>query len=272
MRTACERGHTEHATRTVTIRLGGPTGFADYAPIPWRFVRTFEMQVYERGDDCETAEAYCPACDAVSEMLTVHGAWEPQETILALTVMESGPRDSWVVDLGAHVGWYSLLAATCGMSASAWDADAESLGLLELSADANGWTIDTRVDLIGPETQAFGTTTPIRLAKIDIEGAEVDAVRMLWPCIEADIVDHILMEVSPCLAPGYPELALRIADAGYQAYAFPPKRHPPYLLDDPEQGMWRLYPGEGSPDVSLGEYVESCGQANLWFRREGASW
>jgi hypothetical protein len=260
----CQRGHTEHATRWVTINLGGPTGFGDYCAIPQRFARTFDMLIYERD---ETPGPLCPANDAVSEMLGVHGMWEPQGTALALSVMESDAPGE-MHDFGAHVGWYSLLAMSCGRWAFAWEPDAESAGMLRQSAIKNGWNSSTIYDVtVGPDSTVQSLHLPIRFLKIDIEGAEADAVRIMWPAISNGKVDHILMEVSPCFGPGYPELVEKLRRAGYRVYALPPKQYPPVELDDPERALDRL---DTRPDMA--EIIGGCGQMDVWFRREGASW
>lgn len=276
----CRRGHTEHAKRWVTVNLGGPTGFGDYCAIPERYARSFEMLIYERD---ETPGPLCPAHDAVSEMIGVHGMWEPQGTTLALAVCESAGPNQYMADFGAHVGWYSLIAASCGLTAMAIDDDAESLQMVDESATANGWGqrinriqgchrdhVETTLRHIDADTEPWGNGIAIRLAKIDIEGAEEHAVRMLWPAIEAGLVDHILMEVSPCFGPGYPELVEKLADAGYRVFRLPEKQYPPVELDDPETALapYRL----DLDRDAMAAWIAGCGQADLWLQREGASW
>src|SRR5437899_13034470 len=89
----CQRGHDYHESIVAEVKLGGPTGYHDYPPIPQRFARSFGMAIFQwelyAGDG-----AYCPARDTVSETIDLLGVWEPPETIMALSVFESAPGGS----------------------------------------------------------------------------------------------------------------------------------------------------------------------------------
>lgn len=263
---ACQRGHGQHQTREVHVTLGGPTAYHDLAPIPHRFDREFSMLIWEPSVYPVDGGPYCPAHDAVSETIASHRIWEPRETALTLAVCSSY-AEGIMVDFGSQVGWFSLLAASCGRHVIALDADAEDIRILNESADLNQWDIETRQLRIGPDSQPWGPI-PIRLAKIDIEGAEDQAVRVLWPSIEAGLVDHMLIEISPVFADYYPDLVASLLDAGYDGYLLPPKAQPAHRLsvlpDDLEQ--WKLDP------ATVRETVAGYYQENVWFSRQGAAW
>lgn len=211
----------------------------------------------------------CPAHDAVSETIVGLRVWEPRETTLTLQVCSSAEPGQVMVDFGSQVGWFSLLAASCGMAVHAFDADAADVEILRTSAAINDWGERVLVDQyrVGPESEPW-EPQPIRFAKIDIEGAEDQAVRVLWPSIEAGLVDHMLIEVSPVFADYYPDLVASILDAGYTGYLLPPKSQPPARLDvfpdDLEAG--RLDP------ATVRETVAGWSQENVWVARDGASW
>src|ERR1700730_4679399 len=261
---ACQRGHGEHLYKLAEVRLGGQSGYHDYPPVPARFARNFEMFVFEWREYGEGP--YCPGHDAVSETIDLLGIWEPPETILALTVMESAPSGSVFIDLGAQIGWYSMLAASYGLEAIALDADPETLNLLAMSAKRNGWAglVHPWQLRLGPETVPL-PAAEYRLAKLDLEGAEFDGIRILHPSLEAGLVDHVLMECSPVFAPGYGELVESVMALGYVAYTLPPKAIPPHRLKDPERDLTRL-----TGDVA--GTVNAWHQESVWFRRELASW
>lgn len=263
----CQRGHDSHAKHWAHIDLGGPTGFADLTPIPHRLARSFDMLVYDRDD---TPGPLCPATDAVSEMIDVHGVWEPQGTTLALTIIRAG---DYVVDFGCQVGWYSLLALSAGAQVFAIDADAESFGMLIDAAEKNGWDrrFDGCVMTIEPGTRPLAPNADIRFAKIDVEGSEEHAVRMLWPNIMRGLVDHIQMECSPIFGPGYPELVEQIIAAGYHAFTMPAKGYPPVDLSDPATALAPYRLDLLPRKLRMGK-VANCGQMDVWFQREGASW
>jgi hypothetical protein len=261
---ACQRGHESHASKLIDVRLGGQSGYADYPPVPARLARSFEMLVFQWRDYGDGP--YCPAHDAVSETVDLLGIWEPPETIMALTVFESAPLGSLFLDLGAQVGWFSLLAASSGLGALAVEADSVPLGLLHESARRNGW--DKQVQgmrlRIASDTFPF-PAKPYRLVKLDLEGAECDGIRILRPSLEAGLVEHLCCEVSPVFAPGYGALVESVIDLGYDAYLLPPKAMPPHRLKDPERDLTPLV-------GNVAETVESFHQETVWLKRVGASW
>lgn len=260
---ACQREHGEHEAMLVDVKLGGQTGYADYAPIPARLTRNFEMLVFNWRTYASDGP-YCPGRDVVSEAIAIQGVWEPLETIAILSVLTSKP--GLVKDCGAQIGWFSLLAASCGCDVAAVEADAEPLRLLRVSAERNGWgapiwTNHLRIDATTPPEPAVSW----RLVKIDVEGAEFDAIRVLRPALEAGKVDHILMECSPVFAEGYGMLVHGIVDLGYEAYAFPDKATPPARFELPEHDLIPLG-GDAAATVSAWH------QESVWLRRAGAAW
>ena len=275
----CQRGHETHETVTVDISIGGPTAYHDYTPIPERLARRFKMVIWDH-KRYMTEGPYCPARDAVSETIRALGVWEPRETALALQVLSTAPPGSVALDMGAQLGWFSLLAASCGVQSYAVEADGWNLGALGQSMIANGWqdrwhrcgfrvTSESSAGLISG--MVASGSQPIRFVKLDLEGAEDDAVRMLWPSIEAGNVDHMLMEVSPVFADYYPALLARIVKAGYRLYLLPPKRQPPHVLDSVPADLesFRL---DSLPEAEMLETVASWHQEDVWLAREGATW
>lgn len=271
----CQRGHTEHTTRKITVDLAAPHRYGDYPQVPTRLQRAFTMHIYDPDLYPVDGGPYCPAHDAVSETIDSHGIWEPRETILTLHVCESARADQAMLDFGAQLGWFSLLAASCGLRVRAIDADTENLEAAWASAQANGWGayVATWHMRVAPDTEPVDPDFlgPLRLVKIDVEGAERDAVRILWPSIEAGLVDHLLIEISPCFADYYPDLVCDLIDADYEAYLLPPKQSPPLSLDDPEHDLapFRL---DTLMRSTLRELVASWRQEDCWFKRRGASW
>lgn len=267
----CQRGHIDHATIPVIVTLGGPTGYGDLPSIPERFARSFTMEVFDwKGYDSDGP--YCPGRDAVSETIAELGIWEPSETILTLAVCAAYPA-SVVVDFGAQLGWFTLLACSSGNSVVAVEADPENVRVLRTSLLRNGW--EGKVLLIqrrvGPNWPPLGELGDVALAKIDVEGAERDALRALWPSIEAGKVAHLMVEVTPSFGPGYPDLVCDLIDAGYLAFELPAKRTPPAILEELPRDLMPGYLNDLPRDV-LRKTVEGWDQRNIWFVREDARW
>jgi hypothetical protein len=271
---ACQRGHATHHAIEVAMRIGGPTAYHDYCGIPSRFTRDLSLTVWDWRRYASEIGGYCPAHDAVSQTIDELKIWEPRETALALHVL-SAPRSTnpgafW--DFGGQVGWFSALAASCGRDVIAWEADEENARLLSINARRNAvapTAFARRGRLVaGAEPYA---PTPIRLAKLDVEGAEDLAVASMWPSISAGLVDHMMIEVSPCFADYYPEMLWRIIREGYRAYLLPPKQVPPVELDAPDSALSE-YRFDDIGEAEVLDLVASWRQEDVWLSREGASW
>lgn len=271
----CQRGHEDHLTATVRVELDGPTAYRDLTPIPARLATSFHMEVWDPTlyPVDGNAEGYCPAHDAVSATILTHGVWEPRETTLALTVFDSAEPDQVFIDMGAQIGWYSLLALSRDLAVIAFEADPDNARLLQVNADLMGLEKPLTVfdDRLGADHGPFETNIRVRLAKLDLEGAERDGIRILWPLIEAGLIDHLLVEVSPVFDDYYPELVVDLLDAGYFAYRLPPKHVPPIDLSDPDLFPAKLIQLGGDRDV-VRMNVASWHQEDVWFRRDGAAW
>ena len=265
----CQRGHADHAVRSVRVDLARRHAYADYAQVPKRIARAWTMLVWDALQHPVDGGPYCPAHDAVSETILATGIWEPPETILVAEVLSSEP--GLFVDLGCQIGWYSMLALACGARVIALDADEANLRLATLSAAKQSHHGFEAVRArIGVDAVDLGPL-PIRLAKIDVEGAEALALDVLAPSLGAGTVDHLLIEVTPTFKPGdhYPDLVCGLRDRGYEVALVPPKALPPASYHDPEQYLDRIDP---LGDRALRDVIGRCGQAMVWFRREGASW
>lgn len=269
---ACQRGHNDHVAKLVHVDLARPHGYADLTPVPERLARSFDVMVWDPGTYPVDGGAYCPAHDAVSETIADQGIWEPAETVLTLSACSAAPPNATVVDFGSQIGWFSLLAASCGLGVLAVEADPENVRLLTLSATANGWAdwVQKLCTRIGPDTDALPPRR-IALAKVDVEGAERDAIRMLWPSIEAGLVDHLLVEVTPVFDGYYPDLVADLVRAGYRAYVLPPKSTPPTVLDRLPADLEPLRI-DGLDDAALRELVGSWTQEMVWFAGPDATW
>lgn len=266
----CQRGHgaRDHVTREVEITLGGLTGYRDLAPIPARFARSFKMLVWDPEVHPVDGGPYCPCHDAVSEAIVSAGVWEPSETIATLSACSA--TSGSFVDFGAQLGWFSLVAASCGLTVHAYEADADNMAVLEKNFALNGWSdrLVTHLERVGPRSEPLEVDR-IDLAKIDLEGAERDGVKVLWPKITEGRVDNLLIEVSPVFADYYPDLVADLVSEGFRAYELPPKRRPPHRFDVLPRDLepWRI-----DTRLDLRDYVASWHQADVWFTRPDASW
>lgn len=196
----CQAGHAYHSSRLIE---------SFYGPIwIWDWSQYMDQPLY------------CTAQDEVSKSIDVNGYWEKPETERVRQILKEKP--GLVVDLGAHIGWFTMQALSLGCEVHAVEADPE-----------NVWLLDQNVRLIERESrrpisvicgwvheQPPLTDDHIRLLKIDIEGRESDGIdytRTLW---ENRQIDYALIEISPIFHAGYPELVDELRGYGYQASVF----------------------------------------------------
>jgi hypothetical protein len=262
----CKRGCTEHPTRTVDIHLGGPTAYADYTPIPERFACDFTIECWDTDlMPVDHDPLWCPAHDAVSETLIALGVWEPQNTVVLMLAWEACGPETWFIDFGSQVGWFSTLAAASGLNVLAYEADAECVDMTfrnignVTSSDTHLQVIHERLDDGTEQLEVDGLAGMSIVAKIDIEGAEEHAIRTLGLTIDAYQVPYILMEVSPCFNDSYPELVTSLMDRGYHAYNMPPKQTPPVVIDQLSDLL---------PYRIVGDFGEVWDEVASWRQRD----
>lgn len=263
---SCQRGHEQHDTREIVVSLGGPTKYRDLPSIPRRFADTFEMEIWDTARYPVDDGLWCPAHDAVSETLVSHGIWEPAETTLML---EAFRYVDTFVDIGAQLGWYSVLAARAGLNVVAFEADLDVAAVCNRNMARHAHLLahfGVHIVRVGPEAGQLVSPSNERIAvKIDIEGAEADAVAMLAGAM--DNIDFMLIEISPVFNDTYPDLVAGLIELGFNAYLVPTKQFPPaslQILPD-DLAIWDL----GSDLEEVRATVGGWHQQNVLFVRDG---
>jgi hypothetical protein len=115
-----------------------------------------------------------------------------------------------------------MLAAAQGYEVRAVEGITETLMILNENATRFGVAervIPWRAHW-GPETPTItfaGDEPEVRILKIDIEGNEPDAVRILAPLLEARRVRYAMIEVTPAFGPHYQPMVQQMFDYGYRA-------------------------------------------------------
>jgi hypothetical protein len=133
--------------------------------------------------------------------------------------LNTGP--GLVVDIGAQVGWYTMLAAVNGRRVVAVEADPENVRLLRVNTE--GLDVEVVHGWVGPESPTV-ESGHIRLLKADIEGLEREAVRVFRPMLEAGRVDWLLLELTPSFPGSDVAGVVRVLnDCGYGVWLVPTK-------------------------------------------------
>ena len=238
----CTFGHRYHPTINIhDLPVGGHASYADQTPIPERFRRDLDIEVWDwRG--YMDLDGYCPARDVVSQTIAELGVWEPAETTVMLLCMEPLNGEGWFIDMGCQIGWYSSIAASMGLNVLGIDADPECAALAfgnigrNATGDPEGRFLDTSIIRLGVDEDPVLDPALINgqhvVAKIDVEGAEPEAVDALLPII--DSIDAMLIEISPVFHGRYVDLAFDLVKMGFEPYEIPPKHRPPTVLNELE--------------------------------------
>lgn len=193
---------------TITVTANGPFG-----PFP---IEVFDPEEYR------DTEGYCTGDDEVSRGICAAGVWEKYGTALVGQVLSKGGPGILVIDLGSHLGWYSVLAAQAGFGVLAVDADLEHLDLLARNLPegthaelARGW-----IDADTPVLKADDAPR-VRLLKIDLEGEETAAVHVCSDLLAKQRVMYALIEFSPIFGTDAPALVDEVRGYGYRAFVMP---------------------------------------------------
>ena len=263
--------HQNHETITVRLVLDGQPLIPDVPAIPHRLRRELTLELYDyrrygqRGYEGEGfPHHWCTGQDIISYSIAEQGDWEGYETLTVLDVLDRGKRADLMLDLGAHIGWYSALADQFGVFTVEASAENNLLIGKNVTAHADPW-VDTGPAWIDGDAPILpADAEPIHFVKIDLEGAENHAVRMLSALFAARKINYCLMEVSPIFADYYPDLVAWIADWGYRLFQIPGKgwEHTPEYSDQPLETL-RSYCEV--PTTGLREYVAGLRQENFMF-------
>lgn len=228
----CEAGHRQHKTKLVPTRNGS-------------------MYVYDTSKYPDEIEGYCNGKDDISRTLISKGSWEDFETTQVVELLTRN-RDynelQMVLDLGSHIGWYSILAANMGYTVVAFDADIENLNLVRKTANLQlvGNRIETRHIWIDGNTEKFRLPTGMReveLVKIDLEGNEGHGISMIEDGLISRYIKHVFIELSPTFNQDSARILAKMAAYDFTAYIY-------------EQGGWRQL-------LSTDEFE----QINILFKR-----
>lgn len=183
----CEFGHTEHKTIPAAA-FGG-------ALMVWRWQDYWDLP-----------SGWCPGRDDVSRTLDLYGTWEGEDLQEMISVLA---RPGRVLDLGSHIGWYALHAASMGCEVHCVEQEQENAQLSLQNADH--WGVDFASLKVGDARTATLPPGPWRFVKIDCEGAEAAIVERL----SLDEIETLLVEVSPVFDATSSDLIDRINSAGF---------------------------------------------------------
>jgi len=222
MWTKCRLGHRRHQR----IQLGNRHGLYRSLEIP---DNTGIFTVYDWPQYLNKSELYCTGQDVISQTIQERGIWEPAETRLFIDVLNQG-EPGLVLDVGCQIGWYSTLAAMYRHEVWAVDVNKENLQL----AVSNMMSVATApfqtwLGYVNQDAPLLPPDLRIKVVKVDIEGAEQWAIRMLTAPLSAGQVDYLFMEVSPVFNDTYPRLFELLDGWGYVPFEISAGPNPAWI-------------------------------------------
>lgn len=223
--------------------------------------------------------------DGVTTQINDFKCWEPFETELIIECLRQEQSDKGVVlDIGAHIGYYTLLSAKLGFTTFAFESD-QDLGLyINESAKINKLenlitTITGIVTYQQKNLWQFGKTISldsygfkkVSLMKVDVEGGEHLVIRGAQSLFREKRVSNAIVEISPVFdfktpMEKYIEMTLFITDCGYKVFdiGLSPKRQ----INTDHQHLESLHEYEiKNPSYStIKSLIENIPQTNFFFR------
>jgi hypothetical protein len=260
----CSVGHQSHSRTLVDRNICGIE--VTYQIYDWR-----EYFITVDGNETVSEHGkYCTGQDIISYCIDKQEVWEAEETAVQVAILRE-TTSGIMLDIGSHIGYYSMLAAKLGYTVASFDSSQENLALLHESAEVN-----QVVDKIHPYLCLLDDQVPIlsrdaeevQLVKIDIEGAERHAIQMCADLIGGRKIKYLIMEVSPVFNDTYPALVETIAGQGYDVYQIPTDKnweHYQGFLDNPLVALKHYCQ---VPEAGRKEYVAGLHQENFVFVRQ----
>lgn len=261
----CSIGHDTHQTIVVERDIRGVK--LNLEIYDWR-----EYFITVDGNETVSEHGkYCTGQDIISYCIDKQGIWEAEETGVMLDILSEPQTDDRIMlDFGSHIGYYTNLAAQKGFTVASFDSSKENLELLYRSAvmNENADKISIYRCLLDDQAPILSRDAEkVRLAKVDIEGAERHAVQMMADLIGGHKLKYLIMEISPVFNDTYPSLVETIAGQGYDVYLIETRKdweHREELDAEPLKTVLKYcqIPAEGRK-----EYVASLRQENFLFVR-----
>jgi hypothetical protein len=256
----CQVGHTTHETKLLRRSLSG--------------IAEFDIEVYDweqyfttvAGNETTPMYAeYCTGQDIISYCIDRQGVWESTETAVINAILQEPNKDKIMLDFGSHIGWYTNIGLMQGYTVASFDASKENLELLRRTAVLNGTLEGSYPYLCWLDNEApilSAGAEEVQLVKVDVEGAEHHALRMISELINAKKVKYAIFEISPVFNGNYPKLVNDIVESGYRVYQLPNT-----LTTDDALAEVRRDCELTQRDEELKAYIDGLHQENMLFIR-----
>lgn len=218
-------GHSVHEKMLLSVSLKGKNPILlDVPAFGKEFEMYFNLFVYDWKLYRNTV-GYCAGDDVLAQSVELQGVWEAFETLLFIDILKRGNGKNLVIDIGANVGWYSVIAGRMGYKVKAHEGDEEIAEVLKLNGRLNEFEMELDGEFIS--TLSKRVIAPldgeVEFWKCDIEGSELSAFRKYEDYFKEKKVKYAMFEISPVFNDSYPVLIKSIQECGYKVFKVPQK-------------------------------------------------
>lgn len=181
----------------------------------YKYINIFDYDYYKNNNIFNNE-----GLDIISKCIDRDNCWEPFQTEITKELLKNG--NNIFIDIGCHLGYYSLLASSYNNKVISIDINDIYLDLFSKSIQLNkienielhkkyvdnNFSIDSIVDI----------NSYIKLIKCDIEGFEIEFIDSIFDRIKEHKIENLIIEISPQFRDNYPEYILKIKNLGYFIY------------------------------------------------------
>lgn len=152
---------------------------------------------------------------------TPDNCWEPYQTELTKEILKNG--NNIFVDIGSHLGWYSLLAASLNNIVYSIDVNKNTSKIFLHNVKINNFEdkitfFKQFVDKNFNFNNIVSKDKHIKLIKCDIGGYEIEFTDKILDRLENKSIDYLILEISPKFRDNYAETVMKIKKLGYDIY------------------------------------------------------
>lgn len=183
------------------------------------FNNEIEMYIYDY-DYYNQFNRNSNGLDIISKDIKQYNCWEPFQTEITKEILKNG--NNIFIDIGHHLGYYSLLASVFNNHVYSIDCNNEYIDIFLKSIKDNNITnikqINQRVDENFTLDNLIDKNSYIKLIKCDIEGNEIEFIDSILERLKNKKIEYLILEISPKFRNNYPEYVLKIKNLGYKIY------------------------------------------------------
>lgn len=159
--------------------------------------------------------------DVISKCLeSKNNCWEPYQSEITKEILKNG--NNIFIDVGTHLGYYSLIASSLGNNVIGFDCNDIYMNLFRNTIELNNFKnikiIKNKVDSNFSLDRYIDVNTKIKLIKCDVEGYEIEFVKSIQTRLENKMIENLILEISPKKRNNYNKIIKSIFNFGYHVY------------------------------------------------------